>query len=93
MATDLNQAHLDYAGLAMRTLRELPGHADVQVSMALMGAYLCSQYELSPDVFCDVLRKNIIAAGTDPVLMNRTVERMHRLSTEPDLRALLRGVG
>ena len=85
MATDLNENVLNSAALATRALRTLPGPHDAQISLSLASAYLCSQYNIAPELFCRVLQSNIEQTASDASLMNRVVERIHNVSTDPDL--------
>lgn len=79
--TDINQYHLDAAGLVMRDMRTLPAPLDAQITLALACTYLCGQYEIHPGTFCKVLLHNINEIANDPQLHNRTVERIHTIST------------
>ena len=83
--TEFHPALLDAAGLIMRVLHTLPTPADGQVALAFVCAYLCNAEEIPLDVLLYTLRHNITQTSIDSALMNRVVERVHRISTEPNL--------
>lgn len=83
--TEFHAALLDAAGLLVRVLHTLPTPADAQVALALACTYLCKQEEIPLDTFVYVLRQNALQTSGDSLLMNRVVERVHRISTEPNL--------
>jgi len=80
MATTIREATLLGAGLAMKELRRAGNPYEAQVSMALMAAYLCSQYQWDPGAFTQVLLNNMTETAKDPTLMKRVIERVHALS-------------
>lgn len=71
---------LDAAGLAMAEIRKAADPAEAQLAIAMMAAYLCSQYEIDPQTFAYVLGQNMEQVARDTDLMPRVIERIHTLS-------------
>lgn len=82
MSTDLDQRVIDAAGHAMAEIKKGCNPHEAQIAISLMCVWLCSQYEININIFAEVLTKNMLETGRDPILMNIMVERLHKIMKE-----------
>jgi len=79
--TEFREDTLNAAGRCAGELRRAGNPTEAQMSLALLSAYLCSQYQIEPGLFAQVLLSNMLQVGRDEQLMPRVIERIHNIST------------
>ncbi len=74
---DLNDDHVVSAGNALKQLKYGGDPYDAQVVMAIIGMYLCHQYEWNPDEFTLHMSQNMKAVAKNTDLFMKTLEGVH----------------
>lgn len=80
----LNDRHVEAAGRALKEIKKLGDPVDAQVTIALMGLYLCSQCEILLEDYVSAMTFNMQGIGSNPEYLMRTIEKIHK-AIEPTL--------